>query len=390
MPDTTAGTTTGGAVGPACTARIPGKLYLAGEYAVTVPGRAALVVAVDRFVTVRAQLTDSPRGRFTTAGAAPLVWRQHNNVPVIDSGGGDFWSHCIHAHRVVEAWRVHNGVPAATYDVTVTSDLVDKATGRKYGLGSSAAVTCAVIAAIAGVYGLPADPVTLYKLAMLATVMDSPATSGGDIAASSAGGYVHYRSPDRQWIARQRLVKPLHTRVAELVSARWPGLSITPVTAAGRLRILPGWTGSPAVTDTMLGTPARTPFPDSLLDRSDGLVETMAAMVAGQQPADGVGEVVAGLREVLSTVAAVRTTTIVTPRLAQLIDCAEQLGWSAKTSGAGGGDCGIAITPFPGATADKEHELGLQWEKAGISALPVVPPEKPALPQVTYHGHGPA
>ena len=48
--------------------RAPGKLYIAGEYAVVEPGHPAILVAVDRFVTVSAireaseeQLTAAPR-----------------------------------------------------------------------------------------------------------------------------------------------------------------------------------------------------------------------------------------------------------------------------------------------------------------------------------------
>ena len=33
--------------------RAPGKLYIAGEYAVVEPGHRAVLVAVDRFITVR-------------------------------------------------------------------------------------------------------------------------------------------------------------------------------------------------------------------------------------------------------------------------------------------------------------------------------------------------
>lgn len=34
-----------------CELKIPGKLMLAGEYAVTVPGHLAIVFAIDRFIS---------------------------------------------------------------------------------------------------------------------------------------------------------------------------------------------------------------------------------------------------------------------------------------------------------------------------------------------------
>ena len=44
----------------------PGKLYIAGEYAVVEPGHQALLVAVDRFITVRVTPAEHT-GRITSA-----------------------------------------------------------------------------------------------------------------------------------------------------------------------------------------------------------------------------------------------------------------------------------------------------------------------------------
>ena len=51
------GATRSTALGPAApdvTRSAPGKLYIAGEYAVVEPGHPAVLVAVDHFITVRA------------------------------------------------------------------------------------------------------------------------------------------------------------------------------------------------------------------------------------------------------------------------------------------------------------------------------------------------
>ena len=52
----TAGAPRGGfsAVPRGATGSAPGKLYIAGEYAVVEPGHRAVLVALDRFITVRA------------------------------------------------------------------------------------------------------------------------------------------------------------------------------------------------------------------------------------------------------------------------------------------------------------------------------------------------
>ena len=57
--------------------------------------------------------------------------------------------------------------------------------------------------------------------------------------------------------------------------------------------------------------------------------------------------------------------TIETPKLHQLITLAQKFGGQAKTSGAGGGDCGIAIL----AKERPLSELLSAWRQAGITPL---------------------
>ena len=57
------------------TARAPGKLFIAGEYAVVTPGEPSVLVAVDRYLTTR--LTESTGAGSIHSpeyGQVPLVW----------------------------------------------------------------------------------------------------------------------------------------------------------------------------------------------------------------------------------------------------------------------------------------------------------------------------
>ena len=54
-----------------------------------------------------------------------------------------------------------------------------------------------------------------------------------------------------------------------------------------------------------------------------------------------------------------------TPSLTKLCQIALQENASAKTSGAGGGDCGICFITKP----QQEDTITTQWEKAGILPL---------------------
>jgi mevalonate kinase len=57
----------------------------------------------------------------------------------------------------------------------------------------------------------------------------------------------------------------------------------------------------------------------------------------------------------------------VTPALRRLVEVAGRLGIAAKPSGAGGGDCGIALV----GSAREATELARAWREAGIVPLEV-------------------
>ena len=78
--------------------RAPGKLYIAGEYAVVEPGHRAVLVAVDRFITIRLTpraSTCSPaderagtiRSVLYAAGSRP--WRRRPQDDLAEAVGED-------------------------------------------------------------------------------------------------------------------------------------------------------------------------------------------------------------------------------------------------------------------------------------------------------------
>src|SRR5207245_10457580 len=58
---------------------------------------------------------------------------------------------------------------------------------------------------------------------------------------------------------------------------------------------------------------------------------------------------------------------IVTPALARLVAAARRVGAAAKPSGAGGGDCGIALVT----SAAQADAVAAAWRGEGIVPLPV-------------------
>ena len=161
--------------------RAPGKLYIAGEYAVVEPGHRAVLVAVDRFITLRITPC-SPAGGYAGTISSRLYangsrpWRHRPQDGLAEAVGGDD-DYIISAIRFVEALVAEGGGRLGSFNLGISSEL-DEADGRKLGLGSSAAVTVATVRAVAGFYGLSLDDSRVYKLAMLASDAVQPIGSG--------------------------------------------------------------------------------------------------------------------------------------------------------------------------------------------------------------------
>jgi phosphomevalonate kinase len=62
---------------------------------------------------------------------------------------------------------------------------------------------------------------------------------------------------------------------------------------------------------------------------------------------------------------------IFTPELTALCEIAEAVGGAAKPSGAGGGDCGIAL--LDAQASDAIAHLRQRWATAGVRHLPIRP-----------------
>lgn len=442
-------------------AAAPGKLYIAGEYAV-VDGRAAIVTAVNRYVKVTVDADGACD--FLENGACsrnfygkitcedknfePLYWKfgggngcgngdgtrfGNNKEFILDKNDGcgcdsrsvacdlpaeespatndsleqtnvekikKYYAYVISAMNVVDEYAREVGALGAAealvntreYNVHIESDLDDKKTGKKYGLGSSAAVTVAAVRALCEWYGLALATPELCKLAIIASSLVKKSGSGGDVAASAYGGWVLYRAYNREWLkAEVEMIESGDSSLCELMQRKWPRFEVKRLKVGGGLRLLVGWTGSPASSAELVGSvkagvkaganagaatsdlTARNPTKtyaktyEDFCAQSEKCVQKIAnALENGDFSALLSG--FAQNRALLKDLGEITGTLIETPKLKRLIESANCAGLPAKTSGAGGGDCGIAIAraqDFNAVFARIKDE----WQKSGIEAL---------------------
>lgn len=343
-------------------ATVPGKLYIAGEYAVVTPGYPAMLMTVDRFLSVKIKESNHTTGTFksTNYSPTPFEWDR-----VSDRFEFKDWSHPFYLLKVViqtvEHYVDELNIPLQIFDIEIHSEL--DYDGKKIGLGSSGAVTIAMIKALLDYYEIEFTHLDVYKLAAIAHVKYKSNGSFGDLAACAFTGIIAYTSFDKEWLNTQLNI----SSYKQLLKMEWPHLTIERVPLPKDLTILVGWTGKPASTENLVETMYQSSnqivFNEFLKQSQDCVFELIDTFK--QNNTKRALELIQTNRQLLIQMGRSKDKVIETPELSKLCQIANQFGGSGKSSGAGGGDCGIALIDQE---SNKESIINT-WEKAGIQAL---------------------
>ncbi len=355
-----------------CRIITPGKLLIAGEYAILEPGNQSVVVAVDRYVTV--SIEEDTFFHLTIKAWFPekIRWRlDEGHLSWLGVDSLDVMNRLAYIKEAIEVAHDYLGIEAnivTPYALDVTSDLDERTSGRKYGLGSSGAVVVSVMAAVLNYFSKCSPMVSqedLFKLAYIAHYRTQGNGSGVDIAASVYGGWLHYVPVNSTWIRQaENNSKCLKT----LVSKPWPELLIAPLTPPPSMHLMVGWTGKPVATGPMIekylavGAQDREHRFKELQEIREIMETLLFAFETGDQ-----GLLLTSIqkhRRWLQALDDKGGIGIETPELKNLCDLADRIG-AGKTSGAGGGDCGIAMVT---STEQRDILIG-EWLDVGIQYL---------------------
>ncbi|MCX8736276.1 phosphomevalonate kinase [Lactobacillus sp. B4026] len=347
------------------TEQAPGKLYIAGEYAVLEQDCPAILVAVNQFIRVSITKTKSSTGLIHSKQYSQdsIHWVRHGAEMVIDNRDNPF-EYILAAISFTERFCLEKHIEMQVYDLYINSDL-DSADGKKYGLGSSAAVTVATVKAILRFYNVPFSNELVYKLSAISHYSVQGNGSAGDIAASVYGGWLAYQTFDKSWL-KQELA---HKSLSEVVDEAWPGLKIQLLTPPTGMNLMIGWSQKPASTSRLVDETNANK--EALNGKYREFIrlsrKCVLKMIVGfeRNDIDLIKKQIRENRKLLQHFAAINQIAIEIPRLSKLINIAESFGGAAKTSGAGNGDCGIVITDEQTNIAALEEE----WHQNGIMPL---------------------
>ncbi|MBP9820110.1 mevalonate kinase [Candidatus Woesebacteria bacterium] len=285
------------------TASAPGKLLLFGDHSV-VYGHPCIVTAVDQRIHVSVR----KNGVDVFHLEAPDLGLNAYSKTIEELGKKDlpksvaFVEMCY--KRFLEKFPQSEGIIVTTHSEF----------SSQFGFGSSSAVTVAFAKALTELYGLSLSKKELFELCYKAVIDVQGVGSGFDIAAAIWGGTLYYVSP-------AQVVEPV---------------------VVNSLPLMIGYTGIKADTPTLIR------MVESLRNRRPKAVEgiftqitdvvNMAVQAIRQEQWEFVGTLMTKNHQLLCEL---QVSSI---RLEELIRAANQAGaLGSKLSGAGGGDCMVAL-----------------------------------------------
>ena len=317
-----------------------GKLYWAGEYAILEPGQLALIKAIPIYMTAEIKASNNYR-LYSDMFSYSVDLRPDSSYTLIQE-----------TVALVEEYLTAQGVELQPFSLEIRGKMERE--GKKFGLGSSGSVVVLVIKAMLAFYERLADRELLFKLASAVLLKRGDNGSMGDIACIVSEDLVLYQSFDRekvaQWLEKEEL---------QAVLDRDWGFSIRSVEPGLEFDFLVGWTKEVAVSSHMVKQ-IKDHMDASFLQASKETVANLVkALEVGQE------ETIIDFLKQASQLLEGLSSDIYTPSLRQLKNATQDLKAVAKSSGAGGGDCGIALS----FDRDSTTLLKKLWADLGIELL---------------------
>ncbi len=306
----------------------PGKLLLMGDHAV-VYGYSSLVTAVDQRIHASASLIDSADFQLEASDIHIKGYKK----PIKDLGIGEIPKQAQFAEfavrNFVERYPLPSGIRIETH----------AGFSSTFGFGSSSATTVAVLFALASITCTPLSQKQLFDIAYK-TILDVQGVgSGFDVAAAIWGGTIVF-------VGGGKVIEPIKISSIPLIV---------------------GYTGVKADTAQLVTMVAekRKAYPqkvDRIFQAIEKLVvEAKARILEGDW--ERVGRLMDFNQDYL------RDLGVSSEKLESLVSAAKGAGaWGAKLSGAGGGDCMIAL-----AAKDKCALVAEAIQKAGGQVMDVLP-----------------
>src|SRR3989344_1744605 len=244
---------------------------------------------------------------------------------------------------------------------------------QKIGFGSSAAVSVATVAAVLSLHKqkikTPKEKERIFKLSCIAHFLgQGKIGSAFDVAASTFGGALIYKRFDPKWLEAELKAK----KISEVVDVQWPHLYFEQLKLPKNFEIVVGFSGKSASTKELVAKINEFKQADNAEYQGimQELKETTEQLISAMKKSNEAQ--ILGLirqnRRLLTDLSDASLNELETPELRKLIEVAEQNGAAGKFSGAGGGDCAIAVC-FSKKTAETVKKVIKQKDLFAVDVM---------------------
>ena len=324
----------------------PGKLMIAGEWAVLEPGNPAIVAAVNK--RVHCKILESKRIEielkdFSIRSSSVF---KNNNLEFTTKLTEEEKKKSIFTKTAIETTLRYLGKHKSFKIITWGENTTIK--GKKIGFGSSAAATVAIIASLFAFNNHDIKSRKgkdlIYKLAAISHYNAQGKTgSSFDIAASTYGGIFSYIRFDPVWLEE----KIKENKIQDIMKKDWPGFHIEELGTPEDLSLIVVWTGKESNTREMIRKMndflKRNPVEYCTI--YDKIANNVYEIIDAWNEEDK-DRIIGLLRKnalILRELTNKSKINIETIELRKIGEISEKYGGAGKLSGAGGGDCGIVV-----------------------------------------------
>lgn len=335
----------------------PGKMYILGEYAVVYEGFPAIITSLNKGVHVFIE----PSQHYEMSSSKfkhEIITLSEKNKRLYTSDRR--FSYALEAINTILPLCKE----ITPFKLTIESEL-DHPNQKKYGFGSSGAMIVAIVKALSLYFDINFSKMDIFKLSVITQFSISKYSSFGDLAVSCFGGMLYYQKGKVDWLAK------LTTQ--EALEETWDDFKFEPLPSFN-VNYCIGYTKQHALSTKMV---KQVQTNINLFELNDFLEHAKIIVEEGKHAimnnkVDDFLKAINEYRHLLVQLSQRSGISIETPLIQNMIDQANHVGASAKTSGAGGGDCVIGFSQNAQIIAqckevwkqlDVEIVESIEWEK---------------------------
>ena len=299
--------------------RTCGKLYIGGEYAVLFEGQSAIIKNINIFMYGEIFFSNEYSIKSDMFDYSVSLEYDKN------------YSLIQETIIAMNEYLLKKGREIQPFHLEITGKM--EKNGKKYGIGSSGSVVVLIVKAIDKLYNLNLTKDMIFRLATYVLLKRGDNGSMGDIACISYENLILFRGFDKNKIRED--IKKMD--ILDILNENW-GYKIEEINCNIDCEFLVAWTKEPSISSEMIKKVKGNVDKNFLEKTEKNVLELKKSFENGEK-----NQIIENIKNIGSLLYNL-DKNIYSEKLKNIVESQINLEIIAKSSGAGGGDCGIAIS----------------------------------------------